>query len=471
MKRLEDLLHQALGAAGEVSQADTATWFTEPQTPDDESDTCPHCGGSGFLRRALPLGHPDFGRAVACECVRHERDEERLARLRRYSNLGALSRQMFDTLSSSGRSQNASDQERYQRAVQTARAFALQPEGWLVLTGESGCGKTHLAAAIANEAIVAGHPALFMIVPDLLDYLRGAYAPTSDLPYEHLFHQVRSAPLLVLDDLGSQSATPWAQEKLFQIINHRFNLQLPTVLTLAEPLETLDARLRSRLTDAGLARVFELETSKRGNDDLPAVLSLPLVREMTFGSFNYRATGPDLPDDVARKLKHAFDIAHDYAQHPEGWLVLLGDTGCGKTHLAAAIAHYQHDAGQPQLFVVVPDLLEELRADVRADRVRDGPESLERVRTSPFLVLDDLGVHSATAWAQEKIFQILNYRYNGKLPTVITIGRPLEELPGAWVSRMWDDKVGMVYEIGAPDYRGLRAIQRPVPRRERRAGR
>ena len=73
--------------------------------------------------------------------------------------------------------------------------------------------------------------------------------------------------------------------------------------------------------------------------------------------------------------------------------------------------------------------------------------------------------HSATRWSQEKLFQILNYRYNAKLSTVITVGRPLEELPEAWVSRMYDDKVSLIFQIETPDYRGLR---RPEPQRRRR---
>jgi DNA replication protein DnaC len=52
---------------------------------------------------------------------------------------------------------------------------------------------------------------LFVVVPDLLDHLRAAYNPDSEVGYDRLFEQVRNAPVLVLDDLGTQSATAWAQ--------------------------------------------------------------------------------------------------------------------------------------------------------------------------------------------------------------------------------------------------------------------
>jgi len=88
-----------------------------------------------------------------------------------------------------------------------------------------------------------------------------------------------------------------------------------------------------------------------------------------------------------------------------------------------------------------------------------------------FLVLDDLGVHSATPWAQEKLFQILNHRYNAKLPTVVTVGCALDDLPEAWVSRMYDTKVSMIFEIEAPDYRGRPRKQAPPAQAPRRGGR
>jgi len=430
-----------------------------------EAPVCPLCRGAGFVRRELPLGHPEFGKAVPCSCAEQESESERVGRLQRYSNLGAMRRYTFAGLSPRAR-EGTPARERYERAVQAARRFADAPEGWLVLLGESGSGKTHVAAAIANEAIAKGRPALFLTVPDLLDHLRSAFAPDSEEGYDRLFEQVRGAPLLVLDDLGVQSPTPWADEKVYQVINHRFNSALPTVFTVAGRIDALDERLRSRLSDPSLSRMLVLESERGPTAGEPDTLALPLVSEMTFQTFNYRPTGPDLPDQVARKLQHAFNAARNFALNPEGWLVLAGETGSGKTHLAAAVAHQQRAAGRPYLFVAVPDLLDRLRGEVYSDRSRDGADYIDRVRTCPFLVLDDLGVHNDTPWAQEKLFQILNHRYNAKLPTVITI-RPSEELPAAVRSRLFDDKVSQFLEIDAPDYRNPERPRNVSVRRNR----
>lgn len=433
-----------------------------------EQPKCPLCGDAGFVRRDVPLGHPHFGKAFPCRCVLSEAAQERLRRLQRYSNLGPLTRLTFDNLLPRGRSTDPTSQERFAQAVEAAQEYAQSPAGWLVFSGPSGCGKTHLAAAIANRCLERGYPALFVVVPDLLDRLRAAYGPDSELPYDELFEQVRNALLVILDDLGTQAATPWAQEKLYQLINHRYNLQLPTVFTLGVPANELSDRIRTRLSDPRLCRTFILEQEHSRRTGAFGGLSLPLIRDMTFKSFHIgNAT---LSQGADENLREAFRAAITYAENPEGWLVLLGKTGSGKTHLAAAIGHHLEGKGVPVEFCVVPDLLDMLRAYFRDDKLAGQFEDVfEGIRTAPFLLLDDLGVHSATPWAQEKLFQILNYRYNAKLPTVITIGEEQKEhLPNPWISRMFDAKVSMIFEINAPDYRGLpRSPGKAPPPRQR----
>ncbi|HKS92594.1 MAG TPA: ATP-binding protein, partial [Tepidiformaceae bacterium] len=178
------------------------------------ADMCPRCGGAGFVRRKRSLDDPRFGRAEPCDCVLDEASDVRQARLERLSNIGSLSRFTFDTLIPSGR---ASEGDWFRRAFDAATAFAANPRGWLVLTGGSGSGKTHLAAAIANECIAQGRQVLFMVVSDLLDHLRASYDSDADeLGFDRLFDQVRNAPLLILDDIDAVAPTAWAKEKLFQ---------------------------------------------------------------------------------------------------------------------------------------------------------------------------------------------------------------------------------------------------------------
>ena len=103
-----------------------------------------------------------------------------------------------------------------------------------MLTGPYGCGKTHLAAAIANYRVDLGHLPMFVSVPDLLDHLRSTFGPSSHVTLDHRFEEIRLPPLVILDDLGTQSMSPWGREKLYQLFNYRYLAELPTVITTPE---------------------------------------------------------------------------------------------------------------------------------------------------------------------------------------------------------------------------------------------
>ncbi len=106
---------------------------------------------------------------------------------------------------------------------------------------------------------------LFIVVPDLLDHLRATFNPARGMRLDKRFDEVKTASLLILDDLGTESATAWAQEKLYQLFNHRYNARLPTVITTAMPIEDIDKRLASRMLDGTRCTFFVLEVpSYRG---------------------------------------------------------------------------------------------------------------------------------------------------------------------------------------------------------------
>ena len=438
---------------------------TISSTSDERVDDCPRCGGLGFVREDVPVGHPNFGRIFPCQCRLAEIEQRRLNRLRAVSNLEHLGRMTFESFVPEGIGLPPDRAANLRLAFDLAEQYADKPSGWLVLFGGFGCGKTHLAAAIANRAIGRGHAVLFIVVPDLLDYLRATFGPNSPVSYDERFEEVRNAPLLILDDLGTQSSTAWAQEKLFQILNHRYNAHLPTVITSNRRLEDIDLRIRSRMVDpdvATLVTILAPDFRRSGVDqDQSDLSSLALLADMTFEDWDPRN---DLPPDERANLRRAFDLCRGFAEQPEGWLVLSGDYGCGKTHLAAAIANHRSRAGRPVLFIVVPDLLDHLRATFGPHSTVSYDQRFEEVRRAPLLILDDLGTQSASSWAREKLFQLFNYRYNARLPTVITMAQTIDEVDERLRTRMLDLGRCTVFAILAPSYRTVHKAKRGTRR-------
>ncbi len=428
-----------------------------PAEEEPKAEECPLCGGRGWVRANVPVGHPSFGKAVPCSCQAQATEEQRVSRLQRYSNLGALTRFTFLTLDPNGRSPEPQFQRRFQETYQAALEYADQPLGWLVLTGAVGSGKTHLLAAIVNHCLEIGVPAFYMSVPDLLDHLRSTYAPSSEVAYDHLFDHVRNAPVLALDDLGAHATTPWAQEKLNQILNHRFNRQLPTVVALSVPMSHLDEPLRARLEDRRQVTTITLGDSAV-SFQAPNEMLDKMRPRMTFHHFDARGNRAD--PEQQKSLESALSFARRFAEDPSGWLVFTGKTGCGKTHLAVAIVNERERRGQAALFAFVPELLDRLRLTFSPQSSVTYDQYFEEVRTAPLLVLDDLGAHATTPWAEEKLYQIIVYRQETLLPTVITVRGFVDQLPEAVQSRLKDVSLVRRIQIGAPDYRDRTARTR-----------
>ena len=464
-ERIEAALRRLAGATPTPSTPEAGQDPPPPAGDRLGDPDCPHCHGLGYVRVEAPLGHPDFGRLEVCVCRQsgvRARIRERLFSL---SHLQELRHLTFETFNPKGRvGFGQQQQQSLERAFEQSRAFARSLDGWLLLSGGYGVGKTHLAAAIANECVELGVPTLFLTVPDLLDSLRFAY-DSQATSFEAHFDRVRQAPLLILDDFGTHYATEWAQEKLFQILNYRYINHLPLVVTTNLLLDELEGRISSRLSDPELVRHLRLQVPdyRRPVDDTGQheLSSLGLHANQTLGNFNLRH-GERMSSEDRKSLDDALRAAMRFAEKPEGWLVLLGPYGSGKTHLAAAIANHRASQGFPVMFVVVPDLLDHLRATFSPDSTTRYDQRFEEVRAIPLLVLDDLGTQATTPWVREKLYQLLNHRYNAGLPTVITTADRLDQIDERLRSRMLDQRLCSIYAINAPAFRGGRPRKRPA---------
>lgn len=426
---------------------------------------CPQCHGLGYLREEVPVGHPAFGRVTPCACQLADMQSRRAAQLRGDSNTETLTGKTFETYLPEGVSPDPAIRATVRVAFDRCKAFAEKPEQWLLLTGAYGCGKTHLAAAIANYCLGHGQAVLFLNTPDLLDYLRAAFAPDSDTTYTERFDDIRTVGLLILDDLGTESPTNWATEKLYQLLNYRYNARLPTVITTNKDLRDMDPRVASRLSDQELVRLLEIKASdfRSGKvNETADVSTLALHRAQTFDSFDHRA---DLSGEARQMFLNALRAAREFADAPRGWLVLIGEYGSGKTHLAAAIANERAQNGKPVIFVTYQDLADLFRSTGHRENDERNARTLQQIRTTELLILDDLpNLAGFSGYYREKFFQIFNYRFDAQLPTVITSAAEEKELDPRLKSRLFYSEQCQVHVLKAAPYRGKKKAVRRNPK-------
>jgi DNA replication protein DnaC len=416
---------------------------------------CPYCHGNGYLRDDYPLDHPDFGKLRICTCRQDEISNAINEQLYSFSNLSELKHLTFENFEPRGRKYLGKSQaDSLQMAYNTSLQYSKELNGWLLLTGGFGCGKTHLAAAIANFVTSIGISTIFITVPDLLDALRYTYNDPT-LAFEDRFEEIRNVPLLIMDDFGTHNATSWAQEKLFQILNYRYINNLPLVITTNLHLNQIEGRMRSRLKDSTLVThrpIYAPDYRQPGEEIGHHELScLELFGNKTFKTFKLR-NKEGFSKDQSESLSDAVTSAKDFSDNPKGWLVFRGAHGSGKTHLAAGIANHRAAMGEPPLFITVPDLLDHLRTTFNPNSPITYDRRFEDIKNTHLLILDDFGAQAATPWAQEKLFQLLNFRYNAELPTVITMGLDYNEIDDRLLSRILDRKISKIIYIEVPPY-------------------
>ena len=229
--------------------------FSAPPTPrlaPDGEPWCDRCRNIRWLVQTDPDGPPGQNKLVPCPACGVVA-KRAIARFKRYSSLnGRAQRQKFNNFSLEGSAREATE------AFNAALLFAKDPQGWLVLCGPNGNGKSHLAAAIANYLMnEKAIPTLFLTVPDFLESLRETFRSNGDGVNEYgpRFRAAREAPVLILDDLGAEKRTGWAQEILFLILDYRYRMELPTVVITNLALESLPPRIGSRLADRRFSKV------------------------------------------------------------------------------------------------------------------------------------------------------------------------------------------------------------------------
>ena len=231
--------------------------------------TCDICQDRGIVKASAVNGKYGLDGwrydLKPCACRSAEYAQRKATRIKSASNLTPeMERMTFATYD------RAWDAEAYvatlgyaQSLIGDTRDFAP----FLILSGTYGSGKTHLLAAIAHKVMPHGRQPLFTVVPSLMDWFRAGFDPDdkeAKLAFQTRFDGICNADILLLDDLGAERSTIWVVEKLFQLINHRYARDLPTVISTNCTPDQFDGRIADRLMDlAKCQHVYTVEKSFR----------------------------------------------------------------------------------------------------------------------------------------------------------------------------------------------------------------
>ncbi len=184
---------------------------------------CPLCDDTGW-KAAGEHAAGDVRRVVRCDCWRDSIGRLRLAEAnipKRYQHCTLANFTVY----------NESLEHAVAKARRVAESFPASTKG-LLLEGQPGVGKTHLAAAVLKQVVqTAGARGLFYDTRDLLRVIRSTYDPSIRTTEVEILRPVMTADLLVLDDLGAEKTSEWVEETMNLIVNTRYNEKRLTIFT------------------------------------------------------------------------------------------------------------------------------------------------------------------------------------------------------------------------------------------------
>ena len=218
-----------------TSTEPTVTFSAAAAISPSSAAACPHCAGAGYYKEEVPYGHPNFGKLMPCICKQQENGPARGREAVRDQYFCPFNDKTFENFNPAVPG--------VQGAFYAAQKYADGGRaGWLFLATMAQAKPTwRLPLPTSCSTITTA--CCSRSCPTSRSPGRATFRahPARSSTTER-FEAIRDVQVLVLDDLGTENTTPWARQKLFQIVNHRYNHTLSTVFTSNRKPEDIDPR-------------------------------------------------------------------------------------------------------------------------------------------------------------------------------------------------------------------------------------
>ena len=206
------------------------------QNPDDYiEDGLLICGKCRTPKQCRPFA--DKSIAVSCVCRCGQEYDEQLKAIRTAGEIEHLRESCFrgydGTMKDDRLATFGADDAKDSPASKAVRGYAKHPDGWLLLCGNTGTGKSYYASCICNALVDKGWRCKFTGISEIADALFSAEDKAS------VYADLSSHSLVVIDDLGAERGTEYMREITFRVIDQLLRSGVHVVITTNKSLKEM----------------------------------------------------------------------------------------------------------------------------------------------------------------------------------------------------------------------------------------